>query len=59
MADKAKQVTITLEHEKDTKNKGRYKETGGKGVMGYAYIDLEELEKLGSPGKIKLTVEAA
>lgn len=59
MADKAKSVTIELSHEKDTKNKGRYKEVGGKGVMGYAYLDLGELEKLGSPEKIKLTVTAA
>lgn len=56
MADKGKSVTIEMEHEKDTKNKGRYKELGSKGVMGYAYIDLGELEKLGSPEKIKLTV---
>jgi hypothetical protein len=59
MADKTKSVTIKLEHEKDTKNKGRYKETGGKGVMGYAYLDLGELEKLGSPEKIEITVTAS
>lgn len=56
MADKAKSLTIDMEHEKDTKNKGRYKEKGDKGLMGYAYISLDELEKMGSPEKIKLTI---
>jgi len=59
MADKAKTVSIKMEHEKDTKNKGRYKEIGDKGVMGYAYVDLGELEKLGSPEKIELTISAS
>jgi len=50
-------LTINLEHEKDTKNKARYKETGSDNHMGYAYIDLKVLEGMGNPEKIKLTIE--
>jgi hypothetical protein len=60
MAEKAtKQIVIKLEHEKDTKNKGRYKEVGGAKTMGYAYVDLKELEKIGNPEKITLTITPA
>ena len=54
--------TITFETEKETKNTIRYSEVPANGEppkVGTLYLQKWAVQKLGSPDKIKVTVEAS
>lgn len=58
----AQKTTAIFEKSKDTKNKVQYTEAQQdkeKQVMGVAYVTKTQIEALGNPDKIKITVEPA
>lgn len=52
-------MQVTLQREKETKNKVRFQEVGDEQLIGMQYVPKETLRKLGDPDTITLTVEAA
>lgn len=54
-----KSITIYMERERETKNKQRFKEEGDEGALDTSYVNKRVDEQLGSPERIKVTIEAA
>lgn len=54
-------IVIYLDMERETPNTVRFAARGDKDsqAMGKAYVKKQDLEKLGNPKAIKLTIEAA
>jgi len=61
MVDNKNKVTLTLTKEKETKGTWRYQEVeldDAANAMNYAYIQKSAVKSLGSPEKIRITIEA-
>lgn len=55
----AKSIVVELEDPKEKKHVTRYDSEDPKGAMLSAYINKEALATIGSPDKVKITIEAA
>ena len=54
-ATKAKPLTLTFEHERDTKNKQRFQEVKTDHI-GTLYVSKTAIAELGNPDVLKVTV---
>lgn len=58
----AEQINLVFSKEKDTKNAVRFAENveagRERGVVGNVYVLKTDLEKIGNPNTIKVTIEA-
>lgn len=57
---KATSIVVTFDMERETKNTIRFMERGDpkEAIMGKVYVQKTDLEKIGSPKSIQITVTA-
>lgn len=59
-AGKAKaEITLTFTKERTTKNTTRYAEDGDEPVVGTLYVKQTQVDKLGDPESLSVTITAA
>lgn len=58
-AAKPKKIVIEADRERPTKNKQRFKEDGDDDFISILYLRNKGDEKLGSPERIRITIEPA
>ena len=55
----SKKIIVTMDTPQPKKHSTRYDATDADAAMTTAYIRKSDLEKLGNPSKVKITIEAA